>query len=333
MSVEIGPIKIIVMGQSLGSGLSRSYDGATTDGVDQLTQHFQDRTKVPVEVLQASVPATSLLRRYRSRRSWWDETTHKPGRLLLQTTFMYPEADIVLWSQGERDAEDAALDIETYEASLKEFFIYLRQTYGCFVICNFIGRRIGGNDHTTQSLLLAQRRVVTALDFVFEGAEQYHVDLIDAVHPDNAGFGAIGALSGHAIAAACLNEANDYPMVTHVEASDNVVVFYLSGADAWAINGAKVDRPIKMMNLKGDNQFSVVSQTIVKLVPSAMFFDPTQNEVYLVFEASLERMAADLRAYVAYGACSDLDRSRLLTEASVLSRPIRRDSLALDFVH
>ena len=115
MSVELGPIKIIVMGQSLGSGLSRSYDGATTDGVDQLTQHFQDRTEVPVEVLQASVPSTSLLRRYRSRRSWWDETTHKPGRLLLQTTFMYPEADIVLWSQGERDAEDAALDIETYD--------------------------------------------------------------------------------------------------------------------------------------------------------------------------------------------------------------------------
>ena len=279
------------------------------------------------------MPSTSLLRRYRSRRSWWDEAVHQPGCQLLQTTFLHPEADIVLWSQGERDAEDAALDIETYERSLREFFIYLRQTNRCFVICNFIGRRIGGNDHTTQSVLQAQRRVVAALDFAFEGAEQYHVDLVDAVHPDNAGFRVIGASSGHAIAAACLNEPNDHPVVTHVEASENIVIFHLAGARKWAMNGATVDRPIEIMPLKGGSQFSVISTRTGTLTPSATFFDPAENEVYLVFETPLEPMASELRAYVAYGACSDLERSRLLTEASALKRPVRRDALPLDFVH
>ncbi|EEB84390.1 hypothetical protein RGAI101_1540 [Roseobacter sp. GAI101] len=69
-------------GPKLGQRSSCSYNGATADGIDQLTRHFEARTQVPVEVLQASASSTSLLRRYRSRRSWWDEAAHQPGRQL-----------------------------------------------------------------------------------------------------------------------------------------------------------------------------------------------------------------------------------------------------------
>ena len=323
------PIKVLVLGQSLGSGLFTSYESVTSVGVDRLIAAFRDRVGVPVEVVDATVPGTSLLRRYRRRRSWWDEDDAAPGRLLRDVMAAHDRADVILWSQGERDAEDAGLDIATYEAALRATFAHLRRTYRCLIVCNFIGRRADGHDSVTQQVHMVQKRAVDALSYVHPGAEQYHVGLTDDVHPDDAGFARIGALSGEAIAAACLAERDSYPQVRSVAAWGNVVVLHLSDGE-WAVAGRRVTQPLPLSPATGESPFSVVDRQGRVVPMQELYFDPAAGEVYLVLERDITRIAKDLTAYVAYGASDTLRASQLVTDASPLRRPLRRGGMAIE---
>ena len=321
---DIKPIKIVAMGQSLASGLFSSYEDRSNVGMRALVQNFEGRAAVPAQFENAAIPNTPLLRRYRRRRSWWDEDMDIPGRLLINAVGNFPEADIVLWSQGENDASDANLDVEVYEKSLRNLFFFLRRTYGCFIICNFIGRRIGGNDASTRLIHQVQRSLTSSMDFVFEGAEQYQSKLFDNVHPNNVGFCQIGALTGQAIAAAYLQEVDVYPRVTHVVASLNIVVFHLYGPNHWAIDGIRVSNICEIPPHRGISQFVVVDSAGKILNPNFLYFDPNENEVFLVFEPEVIITPNAFTAYVVYGNSASLDVASVITEYSALSRPVRR---------
>ena len=312
------------MGQSLASGLFLSYEDRSNVGMRALLQNFEGRADVPAQFENAAIPSTPLLRRYRRRRSWWDEDTGTPGRLLMDAVTNFPEADIVLWSQGENDASDANLDIEVYGKALRELFVFLRRTYRCFIICNFIGRRVGGIDKSIQNIHQVQRDLTSSMDFVFEGAEQYQSELFDSVHPNDVGFRQIGALTGQAIAAACLEELEVYPSVTRVVASLNIVVFHLRGRDHWAIGGKRVNNICEIRTHGGVSQFGVVNNQGGILNPNFLYFDPYENEVFLVFEPEVIITPNAFTAYVAYGSSASLDVDNIITEYSALSRPVRR---------
>ena len=321
---DLKPIKIVVMGQSLGHGLFVSFEARSSVGRDALKREFQKGAQVPVEIENAAVSGTPLLLKYRRRRSWWNETAIKPGRLLASVLEASPEADIVLWSQGETDAEHPDLDLADYEASLRNLFLLLREKYGCLVVCNFIGRRLDGNDETTQQINQIQRKLADELAFVVEGAEQYHVSLFDNLHPNDAGFAKIGALSGQAIIAACLGHEKVYPTVTKVIAKENIVAFHLDGPSDWAMNGQKITAACQITPEDGESQFTVISDRAGTLTPIAMFFDPKTKEVFLVFEDGVLQPSDALMAYVAYGSCAALKQEYLITDCSAPNRPIRR---------
>ena len=326
---DLKPIKIVAMGQSLARGLFVSYETRSSIGIDSLKRHFQAGAQVPVEIEDASVPATPLLSRYRKRRSWWNETAMKPGRLLSQALVSSPQADIVLWSQGETDAEDPDLDLAVYEACLRSLFLRLRETYGCLVVCNLIGRRMDGNDETTQQIDQIQRKLANELAFVVEGSEQYHVDLFDNVHPNDAGFSQIGALCGQAMIAACLGHENLYPTVTKVVAKENIVGFYLDGPTDWAMNGQNVEEALQIVPEDGESQFTVISERSGTLRPMAIYFDPKEKEVFLVFEDGVLDPSDTLMVHVAYGSCALLKQEYLITDCSTPNRPIRRCAFAI----
>lgn len=234
------------------------------------------------------------------------------------------EADVFLWSHGERDAEDPDLDLAVYEGALRKLFLFLRKTYGCFIICNFIGRRLHGHDETTQQIYQIQRKLTDELNFIFAGAEQYHVTLCDDIHPDDAGFNQIGALGGQTIAAACLEFDDPYPTVTKVTAKKNIVAFHLDGSKNWALNGKHITAACQISPESGESQFTVISDRAGMLVPEATYFDPNNKEVFLVFDEGVLDSSDALFAYVAYGACSSLKQKYLITDCSTPKRPIRR---------
>jgi hypothetical protein len=58
-------------------------------------------------------------------------------------------------------------------------------------------------------------------------------------------------------------------------------------------------------------------------------FDPAANTVSLVFDYEMERIAPTLTAYVAYGSARGLRMSQLVSEATLLRRPLRRGGFAI----
>jgi hypothetical protein len=191
-------------------------------------------------------------------------------------------------------------------------------------LCNKAARRLHGHDENTQQIYQIQRKLTDELNFIFAGAEQYHVTLCDDIHPDDAGFNQISALGGQAIAAACLEFDDPYPTVTKVTAKKNIVAFHLDGSKNWAQNGKHITAACQISPESGESQFTVISDRAGMLVPEATYFDPNNKEVFLVFDEGVLDPSDALFAYVAYGACSSLKQKYLITDCSAPKRPIRR---------
>ena len=325
---QVVSLKIVALGQSLARGLFVSYESGTPIGAEAFAKVFQEKTGVPFEFVDASVPGTPLLKRYRPRRSWWNEAKNSPGKLLLKAADKLSHADVVIWSQGEHDALDPSLDLAEYEYALRQVFRYIRKEYNCLVVCNFIGRNTYRSDIATEGVAQAQRNVVASLAYVFAGAEQYHVGLCDPVHPDDEGLSHIGLLSGEAVADVCLETQTNHPESVNISIHKTAVVFKLRSQNEWAIHSKKVEGTIDITPKTGESQFQVVRRNVGKLRAKSIFFNGDSSEVVLNFDEIDLVSPLDLSGYIAYGSCADIDLSVLITDNSNLKRPVRRSKIS-----
>lgn len=197
-------VRIAGEGQSLEVGSTNSQESGGQGGYDALISGltaqqsgieymYRNLALGGSSVFQANAPSTE------PERFWYNENTDSAGDALLEAFSTLDQFGIVpsyvSWSQGEADA----LQIgragrparDAYKGALLRVFELTRERYGDVqFVLKIIGRRPSGNSNPlgTQAVRQAQLELIEEHDFIYFGAEQYHVALTDDVHPADVGY-------------------------------------------------------------------------------------------------------------------------------------------------
>lgn len=206
-----GDLLIVSGGQSLASGYFESQESSGAGGVAAFFAAMGAlRPRTVASFTNGATGGTAASKTSDASLYWWDLATSTRGPAFdtfynnLGAGGLNP--GILFWAQGEADSHQIGLTTtrQQYKDALIAIFGDIRARFGdVHVVFQRIGRRTSfSNTGGIQTVREVQQEMIDTYTWCHEGPESYDLGLFDVVHPNDAGYAALGPRLARCIAKA-----------------------------------------------------------------------------------------------------------------------------------